>query len=114
VVPASIWRADRGCRGSSPAAGDAPGALDGVGRDWTAAATARSVVDTVAPGLRGGATVLLHDADHAAAPGAWRATVAALPRIADLVAARGLVLGPLRDHGLQARRGEEYDLVEAR
>jgi peptidoglycan-N-acetylglucosamine deacetylase len=84
------------------------------GRDWTAAATGKSVVDTVAPGLRGGATVLLHDADHAAAPGAWRATVAALPQIADLVAARGLVLGPLRDHGLPVRRGEKFDLVEAR
>ena len=84
------------------------------GRDWTAAATARSVLDTVALGLRGGATVLLHDADHAAAPGAWRATVAALPRIAELVAERGLVLGPLRDHGLSVRRGEECDLVEAR
>lgn len=73
------------------------------GRDWTTTATARSVVSTVAPGLRGGATVLLHDADHAAAPGAWRATVAALPQIADLVAERGLTLGPLRDHGLEAR-----------
>jgi peptidoglycan-N-acetylglucosamine deacetylase len=68
----------------------------------------------VAPGLRGGATVLLHDADHAAAAGAWRATVAALPRIADLVAARGLVFGPLGDHGLPARRGEEFDTLEAR
>jgi peptidoglycan/xylan/chitin deacetylase (PgdA/CDA1 family) len=72
------------------------------GRDWTAAATAGSVVDTVARGLRGGSTVLLHDADHAAAPGAWRATVTALPQIADLVAGRGLRLGPLRDHGLEA------------
>lgn len=72
------------------------------GRDWTATATARSVVATVAPGLRGGATVLLHDADHAAAPGAWHATVASLPRIAGLAAERGLTLGPLRDHGLEA------------
>ena len=84
------------------------------GRDWTAAATARSVVDTVEAGLRGGATVLFHDADHAAAPGAWRATVAALPQIADLVAARGLVLGPLRDHGLPVRPSEKFDFVEAR
>jgi peptidoglycan/xylan/chitin deacetylase (PgdA/CDA1 family) len=61
------------------------------------------VVTIVAPGLRGGATVLLHDADYAAARGAWRATVAALPQIADLVAERGLTLGPLRDHGLEAR-----------
>lgn len=87
------------------------------GHDWTAAATARSVADAVAPGLHGGATLLLHDADHAAAPGAWRSTVAALPQIVDLAAARGLALGPLRDHGLTAgltagpiaRYGEEVD-----
>lgn len=83
------------------------------GRDWTAAATARSVADAVAPGLRGGATLLLHDADHAAAPGAWRSTVAALPQIVDLAAARGLALGPLRDHGLLARCGEGVDRVPA-
>ncbi|MGH3538435.1 MAG: polysaccharide deacetylase family protein [Pseudonocardiaceae bacterium] len=72
------------------------------GRDWTAAASARSVLEEVSPGLRGGATLLLHDADHATSPGAWHATVAALPRIVDLAAARGLALGPLRDHGLMA------------
>ena len=83
------------------------------GRDWTATATGRSVVDTVAPGLRGGATLLLHDADHAAAPGAWRSTVAALPRVVDLAAARGLTLGPLRDHGLLARCDEGVDFPPA-
>lgn len=83
------------------------------GRDWTAAATARSVVDVVAPDLRGGATLLLHDADHAAAPGAWRSTVAALPQIGDLAAARGLALGPLRDHGLITQCGEGVDRAPA-
>jgi peptidoglycan/xylan/chitin deacetylase (PgdA/CDA1 family) len=83
------------------------------GRDWTAAATARSVANAVATGLRGGATLLLHDADHVAAPGAWRATVAALPQIVDLAAARGLALGPLRDHGLIARCGEGVDRAPA-
>ncbi len=75
------------------------------GRDWTAAASAESVLETLAPGLRGGATVLLHDADHAAAPGAWRATVAALPQIVELGRTRGLALGPLGDHGLPAIAG---------
>lgn len=83
------------------------------GRDWTAGATARSVLDAVAPGLRGGATVLLHDADHASASGAWRSTVAALPPIVDLARARGLALGPLRDHGLIARRGAGSDRAPA-
>ncbi|MDT3400831.1 polysaccharide deacetylase family protein, partial [Streptomyces sp. B1866] len=53
------------------------------GRDWTAEATAASVRATVRRALRGGGTVLLHDAGRAAAPGCWRATLAALP---DLVA----------------------------
>ena len=37
-----------------------------------------------------GGVVLLHDADDYGAPGAWRATVGALPAILDEVAARGL------------------------
>jgi len=83
------------------------------GRDWTATATVKSVVDAVAPDLRGGATLLLHDADHATAPGAWRLTVAALPQIVDLAAARGLALGPLRDHGLITRCGEAVNRAPA-
>ncbi|NMH98398.1 polysaccharide deacetylase family protein [Pseudonocardia acidicola] len=75
------------------------------GRDWAATATARSVVEAVTPGLSGGATLLLHDADHASAPGAWRSTVAALPHIAALAAARGLAPGPLSEHGVGAPRG---------
>jgi len=68
------------------------------GRDWTAQASPDSVHDTLAPGIRGGATLLLHDADAFAAPGAWRATLGALPRILDRAAAQGLTTGPLRDH----------------
>jgi hypothetical protein len=34
--------------------------------------------------------VLLHDADHYCAPDSWRSTAAALPRILDELAARGL------------------------
>jgi peptidoglycan/xylan/chitin deacetylase (PgdA/CDA1 family) len=70
------------------------------GRDWTATATPASVVGQVAGGLRPGGTVLLHDSDCTSAPGAWRATLGALPGLADLFAAEGLAVGPLADHDL--------------
>jgi peptidoglycan/xylan/chitin deacetylase (PgdA/CDA1 family) len=68
------------------------------GRDWRAEATPQSVCDDVAAGRLDGGTVLLHDSDCAATAGSWRTTVAALARLADLFAARGLTVGPLRDH----------------
>jgi hypothetical protein len=34
--------------------------------------------------------LLLHDADDYGAPGSWRQTAAALPRVLDTLAARGL------------------------
>ena len=68
------------------------------GRDWTAAATPQSVYRTL--DIRGGGTLLLHDADAFAAPGAWRATLGALPRILDRAAEQGLTVGPLRAHGI--------------
>jgi peptidoglycan/xylan/chitin deacetylase (PgdA/CDA1 family) len=70
------------------------------GFDWSARATADSVHATVTRGLAGGATVLLHDSDIAAAPGAWKATLAALPRVLDHCADRDLRVGPLRDHDI--------------
>lgn len=60
------------------------------GRDWRARATAESVAREVAGGLHGGEVLLLHDADHYSAPGSWRTTVDALPRVLDLVRERGL------------------------
>lgn len=62
------------------------------GRDWTAGATARSVVDAVLqPGPPvPGDVVLLHDADDHSAPGCWLSTCGALPRILDAVEAAGL------------------------
>jgi hypothetical protein len=56
------------------------------------------VFDLVAPGLVGGATILLHDSDSTAAPGSWRATLGAVPPIIDLCRERGLRIGPLREH----------------
>jgi peptidoglycan/xylan/chitin deacetylase (PgdA/CDA1 family) len=74
------------------------------GRDWTAAASPRSVEDTIAPGIRGGATLLLHDAGYDAAPGAWRSAVGALPGVIDRARALGYRVGPLAEHGVEVRR----------
>jgi peptidoglycan/xylan/chitin deacetylase (PgdA/CDA1 family) len=68
------------------------------GRDWRAAATGRTVVDDVARGEVDGGTVLLHDSDLTSAPGAWRATVAALPLLADVFAEAGVAVRPLGEH----------------
>ncbi|MEU9455960.1 polysaccharide deacetylase family protein [Streptomyces sp. NPDC048277] len=69
------------------------------GEDWTARATPESVHRTVTSDLDGGGTVLLHDSDCTSAPGAWRSTLGALPRILDTCEERGYEVGPLRDHG---------------
>lgn len=53
------------------------------GWDWSRRSTAESVHRTVRRRISGGGTVLLHDADCTSAPGSWRATLAALPRILD-------------------------------
>ncbi|ASW57920.1 polysaccharide deacetylase family protein [Plantactinospora sp. KBS50] len=68
------------------------------GRDWTATATAGSVLATVRAGLAGGGTVLLHDSDCTAAPGAWRSALGALPDLLAGCAARGWRVGPLAEH----------------
>ena len=60
------------------------------GRDWTRRATPATIARHAASGLAAGDIVLLHDADHYSAPGSWRKTVAALPRV--LEAADGLDL----------------------
>jgi peptidoglycan/xylan/chitin deacetylase (PgdA/CDA1 family) len=61
------------------------------GRDWEARASAESIAQrAVGGGVDQGAVLLLHDADHYAAPGSWRRTVAALPRVLDELARSGL------------------------
>lgn len=70
------------------------------GFDWTARATGHSVLRTVLKDLRGGGTVLLHDSDHAASVGSWRATLAALGPLLAECARRGLRVGPLADHAV--------------
>ncbi|MDX3075862.1 polysaccharide deacetylase family protein [Streptomyces sp. MI02-7b] len=70
------------------------------GEDWRARATPDSVHRTVAADLDGGSTILLHDSDCTSAPGSWRNTLGALPRLLDTCEQHGLRVGPLRDHGL--------------
>ncbi|MFC0006412.1 polysaccharide deacetylase family protein [Micromonospora siamensis] len=65
------------------------------GRDWTRTATGDSVHDTVRAGLGSGGTILLHDSDCTAAPGAWRSSLAALPRLLAHCRRQGWAVGPL-------------------
>ena len=60
------------------------------GRDWQARATPESISESVAAGARQGDVLLLHDADDYSAPGSWRRTAAALPRVLEALAERGL------------------------
>jgi peptidoglycan/xylan/chitin deacetylase (PgdA/CDA1 family) len=71
------------------------------GRDWTATATRESVIRTVCRSLRGGGTVLLHDSDITAAPGCWRATLAAVPALVEHCSRNGWSVGPLAHHGVK-------------
>jgi peptidoglycan/xylan/chitin deacetylase (PgdA/CDA1 family) len=68
------------------------------GRDWSARATPRSVLQTVSSDLAGGGTILLHDSDRHASWGSWRVTLSALPSLLDECERRELRVGPLRDH----------------
>ena len=68
-------------------------------RDWTAEATAVSVLATVRRDLRGGGTVLLHDTDRTAAPDCWRSALEALPALVSECRAAGWTVGRLAEHG---------------
>ncbi|MGZ3114127.1 polysaccharide deacetylase family protein [Streptomyces sp. H62] len=70
------------------------------GKDWRPDATPASVRATVAADLRGGGTILLHDTDHASAPGSWRSALGALPGIVRDCREAGLTVGPLGEHAV--------------
>ena len=70
------------------------------GRDWRYNATRESITEDVSATLVPGATVLLHDSDCTSAAGSWKATLAALPLLAERFEADGLQVGPLCEHGL--------------
>ncbi|MEV4342467.1 polysaccharide deacetylase family protein [Streptomyces sp. NPDC049590] len=92
ILTATRWRAAR-------RAGLRTVLWSAWGRDWTADATPGSVRARVAADLRGGGTVLLHDADRYSAPGCWHAALGALPAIVEDCREAGLTVGPLREHG---------------
>lgn len=60
------------------------------GRDWTKSATPESIAAKATVGIRAGDILLLHDADYYSARNSWVRTTAALPRILDELATRGL------------------------
>ncbi len=82
------------------------------GRDWTERATATSVTADAIAGRLSGGTLLLHDADWVSHPGSWRATVGALPRLAEHVDAHGWEVGPLRDHGIAGGRYRGAEVLD--
>jgi peptidoglycan/xylan/chitin deacetylase (PgdA/CDA1 family) len=59
------------------------------GRDWEARATPESIAALLTGGAGEGSVLLLHDADDYSAPGSWRRTAAALPRVLETLGARG-------------------------
>ena len=67
------------------------------GRDWLPS-TGERVAATVQADLAPGGTVLLHDSDCTSTPGSWRATVAALPHLAEELDRRALTVRPVREH----------------
>jgi peptidoglycan/xylan/chitin deacetylase (PgdA/CDA1 family) len=71
------------------------------GKDWRDDASPQSVADEVLRREVDGGTVLLHDSDRQSDPGSWRHALGALPLLAEAFEARGLEVGPLRDHGLR-------------
>jgi len=60
------------------------------GRDWEARATPESIAARVTDGADEGSVLLLHDAEDYSATGSWQRTAAALPRVLETLAERGL------------------------
>jgi peptidoglycan/xylan/chitin deacetylase (PgdA/CDA1 family) len=60
------------------------------GRDWEARATPASIAARLTDDATAGAVLLLHDADDYSAPGSWKRTAAALPRVLEVLSERGL------------------------
>lgn len=69
------------------------------GRDWERRATAETIARRATEGIRAGDVVLLHDADHYAAPASWRRTVASLPWILARLRELGLEVAQVRPEG---------------
>jgi peptidoglycan-N-acetylglucosamine deacetylase len=80
------------------------------GHDWQKQANATSISDRLLRRISAGDVILLHDSDHYSAPGSWRATAQALPRILRELRERGYHVGSYGEiaanaakSGIQAR-----------
>jgi peptidoglycan/xylan/chitin deacetylase (PgdA/CDA1 family) len=73
------------------------------GREWRPGSTPESVYASLASGLAGGATVLLHDSECTAPPGSAAAALGATARLLDECGRRGLQVGPLGAHRVTGR-----------
>jgi len=60
------------------------------GHDWRSFTNPPKIAAEVTRDLHAGDVLLLHDADHYNAPGSWRNTLAAMPRILEAIEQRGL------------------------
>jgi peptidoglycan-N-acetylglucosamine deacetylase len=69
------------------------------GREWAPGADPATVYASLAGGLSGGGTVLLHDSDATSPAGSAQAALAALPALLDECGRRNLRVGPLGEHG---------------
>jgi peptidoglycan-N-acetylglucosamine deacetylase len=78
------------------------------GREWAPGSTPQSVYGTLTAGLRGGATVLLHDSDCTSPPGSARSALGALPMLLDECERRELRVGPLAEHGVGGGRNRRH------
>ncbi|MDM4719431.1 polysaccharide deacetylase family protein [Micromonospora sp. WMMA1363] len=79
------------------------------GRDWRAGATPASVYRTTTSSLSGGGTVLLHDSDCESHPGAWQATLGALPLLLAWAHDRHLTVGSLGEHDDSPGEGRDQE-----
>lgn len=70
------------------------------GRDWRPGIDGDWIAGEVRRTYHPGATVLLHDSDLTSAPASWKATLAALPILAEGWHRDGLEVGTLSSHGL--------------
>jgi peptidoglycan-N-acetylglucosamine deacetylase len=61
-----------------------------AGKDWQKQATPASIATRLTEGAGEGSVLLLHDADDYSAADSWRRTAAALPRVLETLAGRGL------------------------
>lgn len=68
------------------------------GRDWRKDASPASIVADASRTMVPSPTVLLHDSDCTSSPGSWKATLSALPMLAEMWSAAGLDVGPLAEH----------------